>query len=234
MVSRIPLLAGFVTMKFISTIFPVVALLVGNQLGFAQGFVNLDFEAATIAPIPGGSIYPADPAQCFPGWTIGYGVVMYNDLSLGAPATVLMGPDFPNAVNYVPLQGSYSVLLQFFYLDGNWSGYMPSLSQTGLVPANAQSVSLLVSSGTPPGAAVVTMNGVNIPLISVAGGRLAGDISAYAGSVAQLKISTPNSDDWLYFDDVQFSTSSIPEPSKLALTALGALLLGFRRLLRHG
>jgi hypothetical protein len=64
---------------------------------------------------------------------------MYNDLSIGAPATVLMGPSFPNFPNYTPLQGSYSVLLQFFYLNGAWAGYMPSLSQTGLVPANAQS-----------------------------------------------------------------------------------------------
>jgi hypothetical protein len=105
---------------------------------------------------------------------------------------------------------------------------MPSLSQTGLVPADAQSISLLVSSGTPPSAAVVTMNGVNIPLISVSGGRLAGDISAYAGSVAQLKISTPDSDDWLYFDDVQFSSSSVPEPSSYSLMIVCGLLLGWR------
>jgi hypothetical protein len=199
------------------------------QLASGQDFVNLDFEQATIAPTPvGGWTYPADPAQCFPRWTVGYGVVGYNDLSLGAPAVNLMGPSFPNHVNYTPLQGSYSVLLQFFYLNGNWAGYMPSLSQTGLVPADAQSISLLVSSGTPPSAAVVTMNGVNIPLISVSGGRLAGDISAYAGSVAQLKISIPDSDDWLYFDDVQFSSSSVPEPSSYSLMIVCGLLLGWR------
>jgi hypothetical protein len=216
-------------MKTQHTILSLVTVLLYVQLASGQDFVNLDFEQATIAPTPvGGGTYPADPAQAFPDWTVGYGVVMYNDLSLGSPATVLMGPSFPNFVNYTPLQGSYSVLLQFFYLNGNWAGYMPSLSQTGLVPADAQSISLLVSSGTPPSAAVVTMNGVNIPLISVSGGRLAGDISAYAGSVAQLKISTPDSDDWLYFDDIQFSSSSVPEPSSYSLMIVCGLLLGWR------
>ena len=225
-------------MKFISAIFPVVALLVGNQLGFAQGFVNLDFEDATIAPTPvGGATYPADPAQCFPGWTIGnaygsYLAVSYNDLSLGSPAISLMGPDFPNFAGYAPLEGSYSVLLQYFGLAAG----PPTLSQTGLVPNDAQSISLLVPPGENsvyPAYMVVTLNGINIPLVPIADGRVAGNVSAFAGSVSQLTLSTvnvnPNSSVWLYFDDIQFSSSSVPEPSQLALTALGAVLLGFRR-----
>ena len=193
---------------------------------FGQGFVNLTFEQATIAPTPvGGWTYPADPSQCFPGWTVGYGVVMYNDLSLGSPATVLMGPSFPNFVNYTPLQGSYSVLLQYF----GYAGPAPSLSQTGLLPASAQSVSILVASGTSSTAAVVTMNGVSIPLFAESGSRLAGDISAFAGTSAQLTISTPSSGGWLYFDDVQFSSSSVPEPRALSLLMPSILVLCCRR-----
>ena len=99
----------------------LMSLLVFCRSGGTQGFVNLNFESATIAPTPvGGWTYPADPTQALPGWTVGGAttVVMYNDLSLGAPAVSLMGPNFPNFANYTPLQGSYSVLLQYFNIDG--------------------------------------------------------------------------------------------------------------------
>ncbi len=117
-----------------------ITCLIVWQNAKGQGFVNLDFGGATIAPTPvGGSTYPADSTQCFPGWTVGGSstVVMYNDLSLGAPAISLMGPDFPNFAGYTPLQGSYSVLLEHFGIDGT----PPTLSQTGLVPAGTQSIS---------------------------------------------------------------------------------------------
>ena len=221
-------------MKFLSVIFTIVLLILcRNAQG--QGFVNLDFEDATIPPTPvGGSTYPADPALAFPGWTVLPNsssvyptVTIYNSLSLGAPAVDLMGPNFPNAAGYTPLQGSYSVLLQYFGISGP-----PCLSQTGLVPANAQSISFLVppgQNGIYPAYTVVTLNGVDIPLVPIAGGRVAGNVSPFAGSVAQLTFSTINSSAWLYFDDIQFSSSPIPEPGEFALAALGALLLGSRR-----
>jgi hypothetical protein len=210
--------------------FLILILLVVVQSGRAQDFVNLDFEDATIAPTPvGGSVFPADPTQCFPGWTVsGAGtVVMYNDLSLGSPALELMGPNFPNAVNRTPLQGLFSTEL---YYDNGTIFQPPTLSQTGLVPAGTQSINFSVGNGLSD--AAVSLNGVNISLAPIAGGRLAGDISAFAGSMATLTFSVALNrvgDNALYFDDIQFSTSPIPEPSTLALGALGALLLGFRR-----
>lgn len=175
--------------------------------------MNLDFEDATISPTPIGQwTYPADPTQCFPGWTVGGSetVVSYNSLSSSAPAVVLMGPDFPNFPYYAPLEGSYSVLLQYFS-----SAQSPSLSQTGLIPAGTKSINFLVGSNKSD--AAVTLNGVNIPMVPISGGRLAGDVSAFAGRVVQLTISSPGgtgpTSDWLYFDDVQFSPSMIPEPN---------------------
>src|SRR5215469_2321368 len=136
-------------------------------LARAQAFVNLDFEDATIAPTPvGGSTFPADPAQCFPGWTVGnagFGAptsVAYNNISLGGPMVSLMGPDFPNFVNYTPLQGYYSVYMQYYNDFGP-----PTLSQTGLVPAGTQSIDFLVNSYQN---AVVTLNGIPIPLVPIA------------------------------------------------------------------
>jgi len=211
-----------------------ITFLVLWQSSQGQGFLNMDFEDATIAPTPiGGSTYPADPAQAFPGWTVlpnsssVYPTVMiYNSLSLGAPAVDLMGPNFPNRAGYASLQGSYSVLLQYFGISGP-----PCLSQTGLVPGDAQSIDFLVGNGQ--GDAVVTLNGVNIPLFQISGGRLAGNISDFAGTIAQLSFSTTSNTgyagNWLYFDDIQFSSTPVPEPSTLTLGALGTLLFGFRR-----
>lgn len=219
-------------MKFASAIFLIVVLFIAStRLAWSQSFVNLDFEDATIAPTPvGGSTYPANPAQAFPGWNVAGGggnlAVMYNTLSLGAPAVSLMGPDFPNGAGFIPLQGSYSTALYYQNL-----GFFapPTLSQTAFVPADAQSISFLVGNGQSD--AVVLLNGINISLIPVFGGRLTGDISAFAGSVATLTFTTTSrmGGNFLYFDDIQFSSLPVPEPSTLALGALGALLAGSRR-----
>jgi hypothetical protein len=208
-------------------IFIIIAFFALWQNAKGQGFVNLDFENATIAPTPvDGATYPADPTQCFPGWTVGGAttVVAYNTVSLGAPAISLIGPDFPNNAGFTPLQGSYSVLLQYFNGDGG----PPTLSQTGLIPSGTQSINFLV--GNEQSDAVVTLNGVNIPLTQISGGRLAGDISTYADSISQLTFSTTTGNpqgDVLYFDDIQFSSSPIPEPSTFGLFALGSLVFGW-------
>jgi hypothetical protein len=210
--------------------FLILILLVVIQSGHAQGFVNLDFEDATVSPTPvngfGGAV---DTAIAFPGWTIGGSgtLVWYNDLTLGSPAVILMGPNSPNGAGFTPLEGSYSAWI--YYLNG--SGFSPpTLSQTGLVPADAQSISFLI--GSRGSDAAVSLNGVNISLTQIAGGRLAGDISAFAGSLATLTFSAALNrvgDNALYFDDIQFSSSPVPEPSSLALGAFGALFFGLRR-----
>lgn len=214
----------------ITKIFAAVIFLILWQNAQGQGFVNLDFENATIPPTPvGGSTFPADPALAFPGWTVGGSgtVVGYNSVSTGAPAVSLIGPNFPNSAGITPLQGLYSVALQYFDIAGG----PPTLSQTGMIPSGTQSINFLVGNGASDG--VVTLGGVSIPLVSIPGGRLAGNIpSGFADTLAQLTFSTTTGNrfgDFLYFDDVQFSVSPVPEPGTLALFATGAVLLGLRR-----
>ena len=219
-------IASRVAMKILRVLELVAVFFALLQNVSAQGFVNLDFENAG-AHVPqtpvngfGGSL---DPALAFPGWTVGSGLVLYNNLTLGSPAVVLIGPRFPNAINYSPLQGSYSVLLEYFGIAGG----PPTLSQTGLIPANAQSISFLVpagANGTYPAATVLTLNGVNIPLFPYAGGRVAGNVSGFAGNIAQLTFSTLNSTDWLYLDDIRFSAFPVPEPR---LSTLFCICFGF-------
>ena len=207
-------------MKLLRTILIVVVLLAPLRNTQGQDFVNLDFENATVAPTPvnvyGGFV---DPSFAFPGWTVGnaygsYLATFYNDLSLGAPAISLMGPNFPNATGYSPLQGSYSVFLQYF----NIAAGPPTITQTGLVPVGTQSINFLIGPGQSD--AMVTLNGVDIPLVSLPDGRFGGDISAFAGSEAQLTFTTTTGGlfgEGLYFDDVQFSPSAVPEPSTSVL-----------------
>ena len=215
-----------------------LALLLGAVGAAGQGtFRNLDFEQARIAPTPVGQYgrLSADPALAFPGWTMGpsgtvyHGFTLYNNLTLGSVAQVLVGPDYPNAIHFTSLQGSYSALLQF---GPSPELGTPALIQTGLVPSDARSINFLVSATYND--AQVTLDGVNIPLVSIGGGRLAGDVTAFAGHQAQLMFSTTSyRGNWLYFDDVQFSSQAIPEPGVLGLSALGTLLMGWRALGRR-
>lgn len=191
-----------------------------------QSFVNLDFERAMIAPTPpGGWGDVTEASQAFPGWSVASGLVLYNNVTIGSPAVSLLGPYFPQAVAYAPLQGSYSALIEYF----GYSGPSPVLSQTGSIPVGARSISLLVASGTPASDVIVAMNGVNIPLISSAGERLAGDISSFAGSTVELALSAANPAKFVYFDDVQFSSVTVPEPTIFSLTFAAIIVFGCGR-----
>jgi hypothetical protein len=200
----------------------------------AQGtFQNLDFEQANPMPVIGSPYFPylVTAASAFPGWTVGGSepegsgpFVLYNDETLGSPAVDLIGTG--DEFGPAPLQGSYSVLLQYF--DGTGINFEPpTLSQTGMIPANAQSINFWVS--PIPGFSsdgIVELNGNPIPLFPAGGGRLAGNISAWSGQTVQLTFTTPSTGvDFFYFDDITFSPTTItPEPSPLVLTGIGSIL----------
>ncbi len=84
------------------------------------------------------------------------------------------------------------------------------------------------------GSLLVSLSGQNIPF-SVISTELnytlyGGNISTFAGQVEQLTFTAPNGNNNFWeIDDIQFSSSPVPEPSELALGAFGTLLLGFRR-----
>ncbi len=204
-----------------------VAFLLLLQTVSGQSFVNLNFESArgliprTPANTWGGFV---DPILAFPGWTIGgnYTVVGYNTLSLGALAVILMGPNFPNAPGYTPLEGLYSTLLEYF---GYPSLGPATLSQTALVPAYALSMNFLAGNGDVfnGGGVQVFLGGVPVPLFSIGGGRLAADVSAFSGTVSQLTFSGN-----IYIDDIQLSPTSVPEPNSFFILGAGLFFLRCR------
>lgn len=95
----------------------VVFLLFGNQLGISQGFMNLNFEAASISgSTQPGSLVPISSA--LPGWSGFYLLpsgpvqatqVAYDTISLGGFAISVNDANTGNG--FVPLQGTYSAYL---------------------------------------------------------------------------------------------------------------------------
>jgi hypothetical protein len=100
-----------------------------------------------------------------------------------------------------------------------------SISQTGQIPLNSQSLTYWGSG------VEVFFNGqalCSIPINVTSNYTVWGaDISAYAGQSGELRFTAP----WQRsgtLDGIQFSTTPIPEPTFFDLFAMGGLLLAWR------
>jgi len=210
-----------------------VSLLTFAQNGFCQGFVNLNFESAQIIPIAGGPyVNSIATSNALPGWTVLYGSSQQSVMSYNAPA---LGSTFVTlyATNGLQLAGNYSVLLQ-----GGGTASAATISQTGLVPADALSLLFYgAANSSLSSGLVVSLGGQDISFSAISnelnytlyGGNIPSDM---AGQSEQLMFSALEAfggyNNW-NIDNIQFSTSPIPEPSELALVAIGVFLFGFRR-----
>jgi hypothetical protein len=181
----------------------------------AQGFVNLDFEDATISPTPFTGVYTATVS----GW--GLNNIPYNTFALDASSVNLEGTD---AISFRAIEGNYSIFMQggssfFPYTNGI------SIGQTGQIPLSARSLTYWGNSF------VVTFNGQTLPLVAILTTPTyivwAADISAYAGQTGELRFKAPYQYSGM-LDNIQFSSSVIPEPSILGLLALGGFCFNLR------
>ena len=202
-----------------------------------QGFINLDFEQATVPPIDPSSQYAfLSWRQSAPGWSHSEGgdtdSLYYLSAHLGLTQAYLLVDSLSPAGGPGPLEGKYSLAFWngTYYGDGS-GGYVNAfIAQTGLIPSDTRSVRVLAL-----GLFRVYVNGNEIPMAHLEGFQFGGDISAYAGSVAELKIlnaARPIPSEFhafLFVDGIQFSPTAIPEPSFLVLLAFGAAALLWRR-----
>ena len=92
------------------------------------------------------------------------------------------------------------------------------LSQTGMLPTDARSLTLLAT-----GPLGISVNGTALPLISMGGNAYAADISAFAGTTAELKFinTSMQFQTVLTIDNIALSASPVPEPSAWLLLGLG-------------
>jgi hypothetical protein len=203
----------------------LLVLLLLCQSGHAQGFVNLNFESANL------SAYGAGPAvvpttNAIPGWTAYiFGSpqtsIVYNSISLGAAQVNLEGTNsgFPK------IQGNYFILLQG---DSDGEGVSAAVGQTGEIPPSAQSITFWGNN-----VLNITFAGQNLTFTQIGSAAnyniYSAGISAYAGQTGQL-LFTATSGTSDMFDNIQFSSSPVPEPATLALAALGiGVFAGLRR-----
>ena len=207
----------------------------------AQGtFQNLDFESASLVPIPGGSRVQFAPA--FPAWTGYVGGIqqtsaLYNVAALDSSAISII--DSSVSIQFLSDaaqhdHGNFTTVLQAGFALGTFQPADTTLAQTGLIPAGTQSLLFNAYTYIPnPGTFAVTLGGQALTLLPIStdpNSTLYGaDIHAWAGQTADLAFTAfaqrPHASNiYLYLDSIQFSNQPIPEPSMFGLFALGALL----------
>jgi len=221
-----------------------VSLVCAASSAPAQGtFQNLGFEAAHLSPIPPGQYGGyVSSAIGIPGW-VGYlgttqvTQVLQNNLTLGNASIDILGPTWTEGGI---IEGSYTLVLQpgSNPFSGNPNDHIDaSVEQTGLVPVDARSIQLKASASS----FSVSFAGQALPLFPMGSGQnytlYGADLSSFAGQVGTLRITAlttlaqPSTAD--YFDSLIFSSQAVPEPTVFGLSALGALLLGWRVLGRQ-
>jgi hypothetical protein len=208
----------------------------GEALVQAQGtFRNLDFESATVPPIPPGQFGSFEPiGDALPFWNAALGTnqltqVNHNVLFVGAANVSILGPNWTLTML---IEGSYTALLQ----PGIGSQGVPvdaSISQFGTIPASAQSLQFKSSSGSHH--FLVSFGSENMAAIRLSAtptiATYGVDISSYAGLSDNLQITAlyNNLDSGdAFLDSIVFSDQAIPEPSAIGLFGVCALFLGWR------
>lgn len=220
------------------------ALLLGAASVLGQGtFQNLDFESADVSGSSPGSDVPITSA--LPGWSGYYtsststnatAQVAYDGISIGGAVISILDS---NAPGFKPLQGMYSVVL---FGGGSLAGEYTSstISQTGLVPTGTKSLLFDGYVGSVP--FIVTLGGQTISVSALQtfssytlyGGNIP---AVLAGQNETLSFTEPAPAQYppsmVELDNIQFSDQSVPEPGVFGLSALGALLAGWRFLRRR-
>jgi hypothetical protein len=203
-----------------------------------SSFLNLNFEAATLSPLPigqNGSHVPFTSA--LPGWT-GYlgsiqaNTALQNNVTLGAPSINILGP---LAWNYNPfgpsaIDGNYAVMLQS---GSDVAGLVDtSIAQIGMVPATAQS---LLFKAFAIREFSVSLGGQALSLVTVNSTTnysvFAADISSFAGQTAELRFTAifgNSRPGFLTLDSIMFSPTPVPEPSAFIFIGVGGLIFGAR------
>jgi hypothetical protein len=202
--------------------------------GYGQGFINLGFESANPSGYsPGVDTLPT--TRAFPGWSVSYSspgvgtnspvTVWYASGSLGGAFISVNDSNSPPG--FGPVQGRYSA-----YLFGGPSAYFSehgdptyvTLSQTGLVPSGTETVLMDVKAGN---GFTVTLGGQMINMLPLQSSptytTYGGNVSAFAGLVAQLNVTAPPTGvpNSVLLDNIRFSSQLVPEPGPIVLLVLG-------------
>ena len=216
-----------------------LALLLSGAGAVAQGtFQNLGFESATVVGPPGTSV---NFGQAFPGWTGYVGGVQrsgasYDSVPMSTAGFSILDTGFSGPSVAGVIAGNFTAFLMSG-AAGPGQQADTTLAQTGLVPVGTESLLFKAQLFSAFEFFSVTLGGKTLSLTPLQSGSnytlYGADIHAWAGQTAALAFTSfyPHPQVGqipVYLDAIEFSPQSIPEPSVLGLSALGALLLGWR------
>jgi PEP-CTERM motif-containing protein len=225
------------------TVLAVLLCLVCTSVLRGQAFQNLDFESATLVPIPGDSLNRVYFSLAFPGWngfsgTNQQSAVLHDAHFLDSTGILIMDSNYPSLF----IQGNYAATLEAgVQLGSSTTPADASLSQTGLVPSGTKSLSFLATTYDNPFAVSLASSNLNLisfPIASQNYRLYEADISAFAGQIAELEFTlfaqNPHVNPYfLSLDDIQFSPEAVPEPSALSLLMIGVGSLIFLHRTHH-
>lgn len=194
-----------------------MGILICAIAAFGQGsFQNLDFESAQVIPDPYyGVPYIIATSNALPGWQAFSGTNQLSDVFYNVAFNV----ELVGGTNSLVIGGNISVGL---YNGG-------SISQSALVPADAESLLVRAHYVTPlaPGIFSISLGGQNLQYTAIPEyGEgpfrylFAADVSAFADQTETLTFLTTSGG--FVVDDIQFSPELIPEPSLSCLLFLGS------------
>src|SRR5262245_25302377 len=128
----------------------LLALSICSYQAGAQGFQNLDFESATIVPIPGDPYGRVQFAQAFPGWTSSVGggqqsAALHNATFQDSSGVAILDSGWTEARSEARgslIAGDFTALLMAGVTGVNNTPADTAIFQTGLVPAGTESLRL--------------------------------------------------------------------------------------------
>ncbi|HEX3626092.1 MAG TPA: hypothetical protein VH280_11775 [Verrucomicrobiae bacterium] len=206
-------------MKTIAAVSALAVIFATTACG--QGFLNLNFESAYGLPgNPPSFGELVSVTNALPGWTAYVDERTFSDINYVSNKLYGVSTLVELEGGSLALNGDFSVGL---YGDG-------SISQTGLIPNDAESLQFEASSVIN---LEVTLGGQYLlysPLSDGPGYTLYG-ANIPAGMDGQLESLTFSSDPRgvAVLDNIEFSPMSIPEPGELCLIGVGAVLFGVLR-----
>ncbi|MHB1033501.1 MAG: PEP-CTERM sorting domain-containing protein [Pirellulales bacterium] len=199
-----------------------VCVSLGTARAYAAPFRNLDFEASEVREWQPSLITPwmADLTPDYRPEGVPLNEVALDSVNISLIDSTSRGMK--------PIEGGYSLMLQ-----GGLSNFLgaivyrdASISQTGDVPANAQSLRVLVHR-TLGSFWQVSLDGSDIPMFPLKEigqdvWEYGGDIRSFAGSTSQLVLGTREHwENTTLFDAITFSPEPVPEPASIILAILG-------------
>jgi hypothetical protein len=228
-------------MKCFSITSAVLCLLAAVLNSQAQGFVNLDFEAADIFGYSPAS-FGIPTTNALPGWIAYEGNVSggttnndsqiwYDGQSIGAQMISIN--DTNRGSGFTPLQGQFTVSLNGIIPNTSPPfDYFTAIGQIGEIPVGTQSLTFFAGVNVTAFDFQVTFAGQDIPMTQIGSAAnyaiYGGDVSVFGGQTGELLFTALPQHGGL-LDNIQFSTSPIPEPTVFSLFALGGLLIGCRQ-----